>query len=327
MLLYALVFLALSISVARADLACLAWDIFVPIIGLVCHFQPKVYDAVSDATIKSVEEAVTRLKDLVKFELVHKSAVVRFNYAKSTDELGFGPPNNYVGNVAKDFGDVTIGFGKEGANQLIQLYDVTHWNEVSFCLMMGAAQVVTGLSTNGRERAQTFSLSNEQDFASRILAAAPDIRELATRCINDKVSHGLAFNVTGTSLRKLSRAEPLMSMAVHRSKPERLFDHFRYLRIFHSRRRGGESGCGNHGHRRHRYSGERRYHQDSEEGRRRSYRATLYGRDGSEVSGQCHSRSGVEGLVLYHLSTTQRGHRRQRRFPRSPDEASRALRI
>ena len=206
MLLYALVFLALSISVARADLACLAWDIFVPIIGLVCHFQPNVYDAASDATIKSVEEAATRLKDLVKFDLVPIPAVVTYNYAESTDEFGFGPANNYIGNVAKDFGDVTIGFGKESANQLIQLYDVTHWNEVSSCLMKGAAQVVSGLHANGSKRAQTFSLSSDQDLRSRILAAAPGVRNLAARCLNAELSRGLAFNVTGTYLWNLGRS-------------------------------------------------------------------------------------------------------------------------
>ena len=177
--------LMLTIVSVKADLTCLAWDVFVPIIGLVCHFKPKVYKAADAATVKGVEDAAASIKDLVKFDLTHNPAAVIYDFTSLT--LRKGPAGSFTLAETEIMAtyNLTVGFAKETSNQVVQLYELSQWNQISFCLMMGAAQLLT-------------SPTNKLPVGRRAgLPATSDVQTMASNCLQNEVTKHMKFNITG----------------------------------------------------------------------------------------------------------------------------------
>ena len=176
---------ALRVMTIRADLICLGWGLINPVVGLICHFQSETFHAAEKATVAAVDEAVQSAKDLVEFDLTHNPAVVTYNFLTKTSQGGLGQGRHFLLNLTTDYQDVTFGFAKESANQMVQIYDLTHWSDVSFCLITGAGRLATQAMQTSRKRA---------GMTSGINAAA-----MAKGCVSDKLkqlSKPAVFNIT-----------------------------------------------------------------------------------------------------------------------------------
>jgi hypothetical protein len=221
--------LTLTIVSVKADLTCLAWDVFVPIIGLVCHFKPKVYKAADAATVKGVEDAAASIKDLVQFDLTHNPAVVLYDYTSLSFKKGPAASYALIANDVMATYNVTIGVAKETSNQVVQLYELSQWNQISFCLMMGAAQLLT-------------SPTNKRPLHRRAgLPATSDVQTMASNCLRNEVTEHMKFNITGKDWHPACSIEPILIRAF-RSESEGRRDHLRPGVILRAGRRRGESG-------------------------------------------------------------------------------------
>ena len=180
-----LLLLTLSVVTIRADLTCLGWGLISPVVGLICHFQSNTFHAIENNTVAAVESAVQSTKNLVEFDLSHNPANVTYNFLSTTSQGGIGQGGQYLTNITKDYADVTIGFGEESTNQIVQIYDLTHWNDVSFCLISGAGRLVTQRLHISRKRA---------GLPSSVVAV-----KMAQGCISDKLKQlakPAVFNIT-----------------------------------------------------------------------------------------------------------------------------------
>ena len=176
----------LLIVTVRADLTCLGWGLISPIVGLFCHFEPKAFQAAENNTVAAVEEAVQSAKDLVQFDLTHNPATVTYNFLDQTSQGGLAQGGRYLQNVTTDFRDVTIGFGKESANQIMQIYELTYWNDLSFCIITGAGHLVTQAKRRKGKRAG--------------LPSADAAVSMAHRCVSDKlkrIAKPAVFTING----------------------------------------------------------------------------------------------------------------------------------
>ena len=142
-------FLTFGIIPVQADLTCLGWGLISPIVGLFCHFEPEYFQKAENDTVAAVEDAVQSTENLVKFDLTHNPAVVTYDFFEKTGKGGVGQGAQYLKNVSKDFGDVTIGFGKDTANQLLTVVELSYWNDISMCLITGAGGLVTQAKRRG----------------------------------------------------------------------------------------------------------------------------------------------------------------------------------
>ncbi|MDI1490460.1 MAG: hypothetical protein OHK93_001663 [Ramalina farinacea] len=124
-----------------------------PIVGLICHFKPGIFHSVENATVAVVDEAVTAAKDLVEFDLTHNPVAIAYDIVNATVHGEVTQGSKGASNVGRDYGRLSVGFAKESANQAIQLYELTHWADVSLCLIRGASGVVSQVKRRSRKRA------------------------------------------------------------------------------------------------------------------------------------------------------------------------------
>ncbi|KAL8832883.1 MAG: hypothetical protein Q9170_004703 [Blastenia crenularia] len=140
-------------STAQAELVCLGWGLISPIFGLVCHFKPNVFHAAENNTLAAVNETIHKAEALLQFDLSIHPAYVAYNFYSHTSQGGLAEGVDGLTNTTSQVGKVTIGFAKESANQLVQLYDLTHWRDVSYCLIRGAGHLATQAVQTARKRA------------------------------------------------------------------------------------------------------------------------------------------------------------------------------
>lgn len=162
-----IVLLACGTALAQAaDLHCLAVAWWNPVIGLICHFKPKVYSGAENATITEVENAVEAGKDLVKFDLTYNPVSVAYRFINSTRSQGLKSGRAELTDAGRAYKDLTIGFTKEGINTGYQIYEIAFWGDVTRCLIYGSVKLV---ATKKRrvKRIGTPSLSETKDLAER----------------------------------------------------------------------------------------------------------------------------------------------------------------
>ncbi|KAL8794408.1 MAG: hypothetical protein Q9195_002995 [Heterodermia aff. obscurata] len=173
MLLSFFLILGLNIVAIKGDLVCLGWGLINPVVGLICHFKSDTFHAVENATLTAVDEAVQSAKHLAQFDLTHNPVSVAYKFLAQTKQGGLGQGRQSFMNATKDFQEVTVGFAKESANQVVQIYDLAHWNDISFCLISGAGHLITQAAQTARKRAGAPSASN--------------VREMAQDCVSKKL--------------------------------------------------------------------------------------------------------------------------------------------
>lgn len=188
-----LIVLALSFVEVRAtDLTCFAWDPFVTFIGLICHFKPKLYQAAANATVQGVEDTAKSVKNLVSFSLTHNPITLTYDYTKTLASNGSSSANQQLGASLKDWEHVTIGLGEGLWNQNIQIWELTHWNDVAWCLMSGAVKLSAPLAAKRRRALPLPAVGSAMDMASA--------------CYKNHWSKTLQFNMTSKWPRALSAA-------------------------------------------------------------------------------------------------------------------------
>ena len=177
---------ALSAVTVQADLTCLEWGLISPIVGIFCHFEPEYFQEAENNTVAAVEDVVQSAENLVKFDITHNPVAVTYNFLEATNQGGLPEGVGYLQGVGKDFGDVTIGFGKETANQIVNIYELTYWNDVSMCLISGAGRL---------------ALDSKRRMGKR--AGVPSANEavsMAQSCISDKlklIAKPAVFQISG----------------------------------------------------------------------------------------------------------------------------------
>ena len=195
MFLLLLLIITLRVVNVQADLTCLGWGLISPIVGLFCHFSaPETFHAAENHTVAAVEEAVQDAKSLVHFDLTHNPIAITYNFLDQTSHGGFGQGRAYLANVTRDFGDVTIGFGKESANQVVQIFELAFWDDVSFCLIKGAGRLTTQARRRLGKRAGVVSAS--------------DAVSMAQSCVSDKlkkIANPAVFHINGQNQYVLAR--------------------------------------------------------------------------------------------------------------------------
>lgn len=197
--------LGLSTVSIRGDLVCLGWGLINPIVGLICHFQSDTFHVVENATLAAVDEAVQSAKHLAQFDLTHSPVSVTYNFLAQTKQGGLGQGGQSLANATKDFQEVTVGFAKESANQVVQIYDLSHWNDISFCLISGAGRLVTQAAQTARKRAGAPSASNIRGMAQGCVSKK--LKQIARPAIFKTTSLLLSFQ-SAVCTDSLSRPEP-----------------------------------------------------------------------------------------------------------------------
>ena len=180
--------LVFGVVSSQAELVCLGWGLVSPIVGVICHFKRKAFEsaqstvaadveAVKGSSINAVEDAVQSVKALVKFDLTHNPAYIAYDFLSTTRQDGLAAGGQTVAQAAKDFGDVTVGFGKESYNQVEQLeeiakivtpmqaFPVAVWNDVSLCIIKGAAYLAKQSTLTSRKRATELSKNDAVTMA------------------------------------------------------------------------------------------------------------------------------------------------------------------
>lgn len=191
------------VAAVHADLTCLGWSIISPIMGLFCHFEPQYFEAAENRTATAVEEAVQDVGDLVKFDLTHNPAVITYNFIEETEKGGIGQGGQYLKNVTNDYGNVMIGFGKETTNQLITLLEVTHWNDLSTCLIIGGAGLAVHAQKQIEKRAGRHRTTSQAKafMASQVIMIPPsDAIAMAHDCFTEKfqrIANPIKFQTNG----------------------------------------------------------------------------------------------------------------------------------
>ncbi len=178
---------AVGFVFVKADLTCLGWGLISPIVGLFCHFEPEYFQKAENDTVAAVEDAIQSTENLVQFDLTHNPAVVAYDFFEETSIGGLGQGGKYLQNVSKDFGDLTIGFGKDTANQLVTIMELSYWNDLSMCLITGAAGLVT--QSKRRRLGKRASMPTVDDAVS-----------MSNRCISQKfkqLASPATFHING----------------------------------------------------------------------------------------------------------------------------------
>ena len=178
--------LTISVITVQADLTCLEWALISPIVGIFCHFEPEYFQEAENNTVTAVEDVVQSAENLVKFDLTHNPAVVTYNFLEKTNQGGLAQGGSYLESVGRDFGDVTIGFGKETANQIVSIYELTYWNDVSMCLISGAGRLAIQAKRRMGKRAGVPS--------------ANEAVSMAQNCVSDKlklIAKPAVFQING----------------------------------------------------------------------------------------------------------------------------------
>jgi hypothetical protein len=195
------VLVVLGAATVKADLSCLEWAPISPIIGLVCHFKPKVYNAAAEAAEKGTEEAIQSVENLVKFDLTHNPAALIYDYASTTKADGTAAANQELGASLSDFSGVTIGFTKESINQVVTIYDLLDWTDVTRCLIT-RAPMLPKIPQIAQRRQVTSSapvpLASDLVGGMESVINQVELRKLVAGCVEKKLSKPLTFNITGS---------------------------------------------------------------------------------------------------------------------------------
>ncbi|KAL8637091.1 MAG: hypothetical protein Q9226_009161, partial [Calogaya cf. arnoldii] len=179
-----------------SELVCLGWGLTSPALGLWCHFAPKSFDKAEAEAVGAVDDAVKSTvkstKDLVKFDLTHNPVAVTYNFLEATSEGGLTQGLESIAKSNKDFKDLTVGFVKESASQVVEIFTLAQfvqvvsrpvWQDVAFCLLAGARRSATKAGLPLRKRAA--------------LPNAADAVKMAQTCIGDQFkSVAKPFNIT-----------------------------------------------------------------------------------------------------------------------------------
>lgn len=193
--------LAYATIAVQADLTCLRWGLISPVIGLFCHFEPTYFHAAENRTTVVVKEAVEDVENLVKFDLTHNPAVVAYNFIDQTNKGGLGQGGQYLGNVTQDFENVAIGFGKQTVNSILTIVELTYWDDLSLCLITGAAGLALrsqqkqrmakrislhGISAPPRGHGMSMVQPQPNDTAAVVQPQANEAVAIAQACLSDK---------------------------------------------------------------------------------------------------------------------------------------------
>ncbi|KAI9798411.1 MAG: hypothetical protein M1833_004805 [Piccolia ochrophora] len=185
--------LALTLVTVHADLKCLKYALWNPYAGLWCHFHEPSFDEARDATVDGVETFAKSIYEADKFVVEHHPITLGVKYAVTTSTDGVPQANFQLQQEGKEVGNAAIGFAKESANigdGLLRIYDLAHWNDVSFCVMQGAMDL--------RNQVQPI----DPELTSRKRAAPPKVQEglaLAKECTAEKLERDFRpaiFNIT-----------------------------------------------------------------------------------------------------------------------------------
>ena len=178
--------LTLLISSTLADLTCLQWAFVSPLVSAICYFSPKTASKVEAAAIEGIKTAIDDAKELIEFDLKHMPITVAYNYATIAHNAGWSSANEYAKNTTADYGEVSIGFGKESVNQAYSLFNLLEWNDYTYCIIKGAVKNAKG-GSNKRSRG----------LVKKRAISDIDAAGIAKRCLSDKFSKGPVFNVSG----------------------------------------------------------------------------------------------------------------------------------
>lgn len=178
---------AFGLGPVQADLTCLGWGLISPIVGLFCHFEPTYFQKAENDTVAAVEDAIQSTEDLVHFDLTHNPAVVTYNVFEKTRKGGLEQGGRYLRNISSDFGGVTVGFGKDTANQLVTVMELSNWSDVSMCLITGAGGLVTQEKRKRSSKRATIPSVN-------------DAVSMAQNCVSQKfkqIANPATFQIKG----------------------------------------------------------------------------------------------------------------------------------
>ena len=230
------IFFFLSVISVNASLECLGWGLINPFVGLFCHFKPDTFHAAENATVSAVEHAVDSVKDLVKFDITHNPVEITYDFVNTSLREGSGTGVRQLEDNIEDYKDVTIGFGKESANQVVQIVDLLSWNDLSFCLITGAGRLALDVKRKSRRR-----------------ATAPSVGEavrMANGCVSDKfkkLANPAVFNITGRMIWSIS-SRVLQILTRPRSESTHRCNDLRHRNSIRPHRTRSEGWC--HGCRR-----------------------------------------------------------------------------
>lgn len=194
-----IVLLLSTITFVQADLTCLEWGVVSSTAGMFCHFKHSSYNAVEDVTVQAVINATIEVKDLVRFDVTQHSVILAYNYVETAGTSGEGEAVNQMQGAGQEYVNATLSFGKETANMIVSVLDLSYWNDLSFCLISNAviaadslnnvvASAVTDSGTVGMQQKRANTLS--QALSQGIL----------TKCLNQRfkrISNAAVFNITG----------------------------------------------------------------------------------------------------------------------------------
>lgn len=176
---FPLILLALTAVSARAELTCLTSPAWSSIVGLVCHFAPNEYDPAERARVAAVQSEAASLRNVAVLELVRVPVTVDYERINIAAQQSSTEPGAHLGAAVGDRPDVAVRFPSGTGNQRLQVYELTHWDDVSNCLMVVVEQV-------WRSQNSPPPPSNESNTR--------DLSTLASKCVNDRQYTKLAFD-------------------------------------------------------------------------------------------------------------------------------------
>ncbi|KAG8526437.1 uncharacterized protein KY384_000030 [Bacidia gigantensis] len=180
---------AAIIAHVNADLTCLAWGLIVSVVGLICHIAPDRFHAAENATISDITNTVHEAKiaagELLDFDLTHNPVAVGFTFTELAVQNRTGVADDYLAKTAGDFMDVGIGIVNETKHQIVQIYDMANWNDVSICLIRGGVDLARKATATARMSRRALSLNQ-----------AVEVAKSCTDAKVDKILHPAVLNFT-----------------------------------------------------------------------------------------------------------------------------------
>ena len=191
-LIFSLLLALCGVPFIIADLTCLEWTFFSPAAGLFCHFAPSKFSKVENHTVTSVKSAAQEVENLLKFDVKHAPIIVAFEYTSTLkNQHSFAPANAQLRDVSAEYLNVTIGFAKESANQVVSLFNVLDWSDVAICQMQSATNVLA-ISERKKSRRALYQLHPQLGVSQGA--------EIMNRCVDEKFNKPAVFNFTGKPL-------------------------------------------------------------------------------------------------------------------------------
>lgn len=172
----------LLVGSAFADLTCLKWAVVSTVYAAFCYLKPEVFGALENNTVTAIESTLSSLKQVAIFDISHSPIGLSYNYINTAETLGVQKANEQLKSEGRDFWKVNIGFGKETANQAVQILDLLDWNDVSWCLINGAIN-----------SSRTAAAKSQMAMG---LVTAQDAIGVAGDCLSRKLNKPPVFNIT-----------------------------------------------------------------------------------------------------------------------------------